>query len=145
MSQDKLFTREQVDQDRDGDYVLAKWDGDKPMYRMVMNEEQIHRAAMEDWVGIIAQLWDAIGKPVDEKRLNMYCKQLQVVPLGLLDKGVSYAIRNNTYSNIPPIGMIWEGVRKELIPLNIPPGIDIADAIEEWNKRLYKRAVLIHQ
>jgi hypothetical protein len=141
MSQDKFFTREQVSKDPGNDYVLAKWDGDTPLYRMVMSEEQCHRAAMEDWVVIIAQLWDAIGKPVDEKRLNMYCKQLQIVPLGLLDKGVSYAIRNNTFSNIPPIGTIWEGVRKELVPLNIPPGTDIADAIEIWNERIAKRAI----
>lgn len=99
-----------------------------------VNDEQIHRAAMEEWVGVVASMWELIGKPIDEKRLNLYCKQLQILPLGLLEKGIDYAVRNNTYNNIPPIGAIWEGVRKELSYLNLPPGTDIKDMIVKWNE-----------
>jgi hypothetical protein len=107
----------------------------------VSDEAEGYRAAMEDWVDEIASLWDVLGKPVDEKRLNQYCKELEIVPFGLLKKGISYAKRNNTYSNVPPIGAIWEGVRKELAKLNLPPGTDVEDAIEKWSSRLFERAV----
>ncbi len=106
-----------------------------------VNEAEGYRIAMEDWVAEIASLWDVLGKPVDEKRLNQYCKELEIVPFGLLKKGISYAKRNNTYSNVPPIGAIWEGVRKELAKLNLPPGMDVEDAIEKWSDGLFKRAV----
>jgi hypothetical protein len=115
---------------------------DKPYQTAFVEEvsdEQIHRAGMEDWVGTVASMWELIGKPVDEKRLNLYCKQLSIVPLGLLEKGIDYAVRNNTYNNIPPIGTIWEGIRKELVHLNMPPGTDIKDMIDRWNDDLFKR------
>lgn len=104
-----------------------------------VNDEQVYRAGMEEWVGVVASMWELIGKPVDEKRLNLYCKQLSIVPLGLLEKGIDYAVRNNTYNNIPPIGTIWEGIRKELVHLNMPPGTDIKDMIDRWNDDLFKR------
>lgn len=126
------------DYDPDADYVLAYWEGDKPIYRQVMNDEGIRRAYMETWVEQVASLWDAIGKPVDERRLNLYCKQLEIVPLELLEKGIAYAVRNNTYHTVPAIGLIWEGIRKEMTPLNLRPGLDIADMIEEWLDRKYK-------
>jgi hypothetical protein len=115
---------------------------DKPYQTAFVEEvsdEQIYRAGMEDWVGTVASMWELIGKPVDEKRLNLYCKQLSIVPLGLLEKGIDYAVRNNTYNNIPPIGTIWEGIRKELVHLNMPPGTDIKDMIDRWNHDLFKR------
>lgn len=104
-----------------------------------VSDEQVYRAGMEEWVGVVASMWELIGKPVDEKRLNLYCKQLSIVPLGLLEKGIDYAVRNNTYNNIPPIGTIWEGIRKELVHLNMPPGTDIKDMIDRWNDDLFKR------
>ena len=106
------------------------------------SEKQVYRAGMEEWVGVVASMWELIGKPVDEKRLNLYCKQLQIVPLGLLEKGIEYAIRNNTYNNIPPIGQIWDGIRAELVFLNLPPGTDIKVAIERWKMRLFERAII---
>lgn len=94
---------------------------------------QAYHAAMTEWVGTVAQLWDAIGKPVDEKRLDVYCKQLQSVPLGLLEIGINYAIANNTYSVVPPVGKIFEGIRKEIVSTANPrPGLDMNEMIELW-------------
>lgn len=142
-SGDNLFTIEQIKKYSNHDYVFAKYIGDVPMYRRVMTDAELYRAGMFDWVGIISQLWDAIGKPIDEKRLNVYCKQLSDVPLGLLEAGINYAIRNNTYQTVPPIGQVWAGIRNELKPLNLQPGLDIKDAIEEWEKTLERRAVYV--
>ncbi len=114
-------------------------------YDAEVSDEQIYAAGMEEWVGAVAQLWDAIGKPVEKKRLELYCKQLSIVPLQLLESGVAYAIRNNTYSTVPPIGKIWEGIRKELVSINPRGGLedmDIADAIERWNDSMFRRAVI---
>lgn len=106
-------------------------------------QAQIYRAAMTEWVEIIAQLWDAIGKPVDEKRLDVYCKQMRDVPIGLLEIGVNYAIKNNTYNTIPAIGLIWEGIRKETNKLNLPPNTDMDTAIERWIERRFKTTFYI--
>jgi hypothetical protein len=137
--------REQFGKDFDpnADYVLDRWDGDTPVYRRVMNDEEIYRAAMEAWVELIASLWDAVGKPIDEKRLDMYCRQLKIVPYHLLEKGIEYAVRNNTYNTVPAIGLIWLGIRNELNSLNLPPSTDIAEQIREWDNRMFKRAVYI--
>lgn len=113
-----------------------------------VSDDAIYAAGMEEWVGTIAQLWEAIGKgdqlnkdPEQKRRLNMYCKQLQIVPLGLLEKGIEYAIRNNTFSTVPPIGTIWEGIRKELDKLNLPPQMDIDEKIDRWITSRFQLAV----
>jgi hypothetical protein len=113
----------------------------QPAFIEMSEEEfdvQIYRAGMQDWVMTIAQLWDAIGKPVDEQRLDLYCKQLRNVPLGLLEIGVNYAISNNTFSNVPPVGKIFEGIRKELVSLNPRPGMDMDEMIELWRDHKMK-------
>lgn len=98
-----------------------------------VHSEQAYKTAMTEWVETVAQLWDAIGKPVDEKRLNVYCKQLQSVPLGLLEIGINYAIANNTYTVVPPVGQIFEGIRKEIVSTANPrPGLDMNEMIELW-------------
>ena len=69
---------------------------------------------MNEWVGELVRLWDAVGKPLDASRLEIYQRELGDVPLGLLRLAVSRVIRENTYSNIPPVGTVWAAVRKEL-------------------------------
>jgi len=68
-----------------------------------------------DWVGALVSMWDAIGKPVDEVRLGVYMRQLGSVPLGLLERAVSLAIRDNgSYATVPTVGAIWQALRKVL-------------------------------
>jgi len=138
-----LYTLAHVKSDPANDYILAKVVEGQPMYRRVRTEEELHRAGMEKWVGTIAELWDAIGKPVDEKRLDLYCRQLVDVPQGLLESGIAYAIRNNTFSTVPPIGLIWEGIRKELAFLNPRKGEDIKDRIERWQQNEFKKCAVV--
>lgn len=96
-------------------------------------DEGIYREAMTEWVETLAQLWDAVGKPVDPRRLDVYGKQLRNVPLGLLEIGVNYAISNNTYSTVPPVGKVFEGIRKEMARLNLVRGEgDMDEMIERW-------------
>ena len=96
-------------------------------------DESIYREAMTEWVETLAQLWDAVGKPVDTRRLDVYGKQLRNVPLGLLEIGVNYAISNNTYSTVPPVGKVFEGIRKEMSRLNLVRGDgDMDEMIERW-------------
>ena len=130
--------------DPDADYVLARWDGSTPIYRKIGCDQDNAEAYRVEFVETIASLWDFIGKPVDERRLQQYMKQLEILPIGLLEKGIAYAVRNNTFNTVPTIGAIWEGVRNELKPLNPRPGADVAELIEEWDKSQFKKCVLLN-
>lgn len=107
------------------------------------NPADVHRASMEEWVSTVAQLWDAVGKDVekDMPTLDRYCKQLRDVPLGLLEIGVDYAIKNNAYKTIPAVGMIYEGIRGELVKLNLPPKTDMDTMIERWIEKRFECGV----
>lgn len=136
---DELFTLQQVQADKYNDYVLhARTDDGEYVYRRVMTDDQIYRASMEDWVSAVALLWDAINKPVDEKSLNTYCRLLKGIPLELLEIGINYAIRNNTYKTVPAVGLVFEGIRNELKSLNLRPNIPFDDAVEAWLSAKYK-------
>lgn len=110
-----------------------------------ISEQQIYNDGMEEWVETVAMLWDAIGKDVeqDTKVFNRYCKQLKDMPLGLLEIGVNYAIKNNTYKTIPAVGLIYEGIRAELAKLNMPPKTDMDTLIERWRDNLFQRSILL--
>ena len=76
-------------------------------------DKEIRDMAMGDWVAVLIQLWEAVGKPVDNKQLAVYVKQLGDIPLGILEKVVSEMIRSNTWNSVPSIGAIWQEVRKD--------------------------------
>jgi len=87
--------------------------------------------ASAEWLGVLSSMWDAIGKPLDEKRLAQYARMLKSVPLGLLDEAVNLAVRNNgQYQSVPTIGAIWDAIRKIL---GNPLDVDIA--LERWIDR----------
>jgi hypothetical protein len=90
-------------------------------------EQEIYQAALAEWTGILAQLWTAIGKPIEPERLQVYRDQLGDVPLGLLERSIRRVLRENTWSNVPPIGTIWQAIRKEL-----GDPYDLQIAIENW-------------
>jgi hypothetical protein len=100
----------------------------------IRTDEQIHQAAMEEWLGILAQLWTAIGKPIDADRLDLYGKALEDVPLGLLESAVARVIRENVYSVVPPPGVVWKAVEKELGNPH-----DVLAAIEKWKDDFWSR------
>jgi hypothetical protein len=82
---------------------------------------------IDEWVGELARLWDAVGKPLEADRLAIYQRELADIPLGLLERTISRVIRENTYSNVPPVGVIWKALRVELGNPN-----DVMDAIGQW-------------
>lgn len=84
------------------------------MPKTEMTDDQIYEAALEEWTGILAQLWTGIGKPPDDQRLKIYCDQLKDVPLGLLELSINRVMRENTWNVVPPVGTIWQAIRKEL-------------------------------
>ena len=104
------------------------------MQNVDQKTKDIEEMAMMEWLGVLTRLWDAIGKPLDADRLEVYRRELGDVPFGLLEKAVSRVIRENTYSNVPPVGTIWAAVRKEL---GNPS--DLEDAIRRWDERLLER------
>lgn len=79
-----------------------------------MNDNEIYQAAMTEWLGVICRLWTAVDKEIEPARLDIYRRELAIVPLGLLEKAISRCIRENRYNNIPSVGTIWQAIRKEL-------------------------------
>jgi hypothetical protein len=70
-------------------------------------DDQIYQEAYAEWVGVLSQLWAAIGKPVDPKQLAVYVKQLGDIPLGILERVVSSLLAKHIYHTVPTIGDIW--------------------------------------
>lgn len=127
----------------DTDTPVAEWRGYTMNYQpvkggLVVTEAEIEQAASAEWLGVLAGMWEAIGKPLDEKRLKKYAKELQGIPLGLLERAVSLAIRNSgDYQVVPTIAAVWGAVRKEL---GKPYDIDVA--IERWCEAQYESKVV---
>lgn len=84
------------------------------MPKTEMTDAKIYEEALEEWTSILAQLWTGIGKPIDDQRLKIYCDQLKDVPMGLLENAINRVLRQNTWNVIPPVGTIWQAIRKEL-------------------------------
>ena len=98
-----------------------------------ITEESIYQAAYGEWIGVLASMWDAIGKDVDERRLAVYEKQFKHIPLGLLEKAVARAIRNNgNYLSVPSIGALWSAIKKETGEY---PNMDVLEAVKLWEDR----------
>ncbi len=85
---------------------------------------------LEEWLGVLAQLWTAAGKPLEADRLEVYRQSLGEVPLGLLELAVRRVIRENVYHVVPLPGVVWGAVRREL-----GDPWDIRMAMEEWVER----------
>jgi len=99
-----------------------------------LTDKQIVEMATEEWVRVLARMWEAIDKPIDADRLQVYRRELGTIPLGLLEKAVSRCIRENTWLTVPPVGKIWEALRKEL-----GNPYDVNQAIAEWEDAGWRR------
>ena len=89
--------------------------------------DEAYQEALDEWIGVLSRLWTACGKIPDTDRLVLYQEELAIVPLGLLQKAVSRAIREHAYNNVPTVGELWAAVRKELGDPH-----DIEQAISDW-------------
>lgn len=127
MRDDKFYTLEQVKADPDGDYILAKRDGEKPLYRRVGDDADIYQAALEEWLGVLGQLWTAFGKDIDPEQMTIYQRNLVGVPMGLLEQAIRKTIRNHRFNNVPTVGEVWQSIQAVL---GNPRDVD--DAIQRW-------------
>jgi len=83
-------------------------------FQLFLTNEQAYQLELREWMSVLAQLWTGIGKPLEPERLKIYRDQLKAVPLGLLDLAIARVMRENTWSNVPAVGVIWQAIRKEL-------------------------------
>ena len=72
----------------------------------VTHEEAVAYIQAE-WIRVLTQLWDAIGKVADKKQLAVYIKELGCIPLGVLEQVVSRSLAKHTYHTVPTVGDIW--------------------------------------
>lgn len=88
-----------------------------------------------EWLDILKGMWEAIGKPVDERRLQEYARHFKEIPMELLRDSVDRAIRDNgVYQTIPTVGALWEAVRKIL-----GNPYEIGQAIAEWEQARWNK------
>ena len=100
-------------------------------------DEHIRQEAYKEWLGTLVKLWDAVDKDVDDKRLALYAEEFRCVPLGLLEKAVKRAIRNNgVYLSVPSIGALWVAIKKET---GDHPNMDVMDAVALWEEKTTQR------
>lgn len=102
-------------------------------------DTELHNAAMKEWAGVLAQLWDAYDKPLDANRLKLYKRQFSIIPLGLLERAVDRAIREHSkYNSVPTVGNVWGAVEKELKKdgIFVETIESMEEAIEQWTDRL---------
>lgn len=78
----------------------------------VKSEKEIYQEAVAEWTGVLTQLYDAIGKPVDKKQLAVFIKQLGRVPLGLLEQAIGNLLQEHTYHTVPTLGEIWGAIKE---------------------------------
>jgi len=89
------------------EFLTRTLDDKKPL-----TDEQIRKMAYKEWLDVLSQLWEATGKPVNEKQLMVYAKQLSHVPMAVLEDVVNTLLREHTWSNVPTIGEIWKCLRE---------------------------------
>jgi hypothetical protein len=87
-------------------------------------DKQIYDAALEEWYGVLATLWTAAGKPIEEERLRIYGEDLSDVPLGLLETSLQRLRSTHVYANVPQIAEIRDAIKKELGFMTIQDWLD---------------------
>ena len=102
------------------------------------SDDDLYQDAFKEWLDILAQLWTAFGKTVDDGQMIIYQRSLSVLPLGLLDAAVQRVIREHDFNNVPTVAEVWKAVRKEL-----GNPVDLDRAIEIWCDQLWRKAVLL--
>ena len=110
---------------------------DFQLFPVTMTDTEIYQAATKDWLGVLAQLWTAVGKPLDRERLELYARDLGDVPLGLLEAALRRVRNENIYSNVPMVGVIRKAVNDELKSAYCQTIEDWKDA--EWGRHSLSR------
>ena len=75
-------------------------------------DKQIYKAARDEWVGVLLQLWEAYNKQPNPKQLRTYINQLSSIPMGALEKAVSLLLREHKYNSVPTIAEIWDVLKR---------------------------------
>lgn len=102
-------------------------------------EVDSYKVAIDEWIAALVRMWDAVDKPVDDKRLSVYAEEFKDIPFGLLEKAVGRAIRNNgVYSTVPTVGALWAAIRKEAGDF---PNMDVMEVVALWEQEKYERII----
>ena len=97
----------------------------------------VDQEMMDEWVQEVSRLWVAFQKRPSAEELNLYCDELAMIPLGLLRKTISRAIRDHKYSGVPNLHDVWSALRTELGGV-----LDIKQSIADWIDRGWDRVVV---
>jgi hypothetical protein len=101
-----------------------------PANEMTDEMQEAYRIAYEEWLGVLAKLWTAQGRPIEPHRMYLYAENLAKVPFGLLEVVIDKLLSERAYSNVPTLGEIWSAIKKEGGESN---NADLA--LESWRDR----------
>lgn len=102
-------------------------------------EVDYQKVAIDEWIATLTRMWDAVDKPVDDRRLMVYVQEFKDIPLGLLEKAVGRAIRNNgVYTSVPTVGALWAAIRKEAGDF---PNMEVMDVVDLWDQEKFERCI----
>jgi len=76
------------------------------------SSNNVDREAKAEWVGVLLQLWDVIGKTPNERQLMVYVNELGVIPTKILKQVISNLLSIRIYHTIPTIGEVWTELRR---------------------------------
>jgi hypothetical protein len=95
------------------------------------------QSPLEDWLGVLSQLWTAFGKTPAEEQLAVYQQTLGTIPLGLLEPAIQEVLRSHRYNSVPTIGDVIAAIRQVLGDPN-----DLQQAIEDWQDSCWRKCVV---
>lgn len=96
-----------------------------------------YKEMKKGWGDVLKDLWTSFGKPVDQQRMIIYARQLKTVPLDLLEKAVSLAIRRQSYNTPPTVHEVFSALETIL-----EGPYDLDQAIAEWVDRSAQRCII---
>lgn len=77
--------------------------------------EQARNLMLGDWYAVLAQLWNAFGKPLDPDQFDIYASKLKDIPLGVLEQVVDETISRHRFNSVPVLAEVLD-VLVELHP-----------------------------
>lgn len=128
-----------IDETHVAEWRYSQLDGPVAVEREPMSDDEIHQAAMSEWLEVLSGLWAAYGKTPDAKQLAIYASVLADVPLGLLEDAIRRVIGQHEYNNVPTAAEIrravWEIIGR-------PRTHDFQAAIENWIYRTFEAHIV---
>jgi hypothetical protein len=100
----------------------------------MMTDREMQKLGLEEWYGILGNLWIAVGKEIEQARFKIYASALKDVPMGLLELAIGRVLSERVYAGVPQLGEIHKAIQAELAVANCP-------GIPQWLEKQWSRLI----